>query len=53
MADWLAEPIRVVSRYHIRLEAVHTILVRACLGVLLQLDNRVDRDSMKSFPLAQ
>jgi hypothetical protein len=52
-ADRLAEPIRDVSRHHIRLEAAHTILVRACLGVLLQLDDRVDRDSMKSFPLAR
>ena len=52
-ADRLAEPIRDVSRCHIRLEAAHTILVQACLGVLLQLDDRVDRDSMKSFPLAR
>ena len=52
-ADRLAEPIRDVSRYHIRLKAAHTILVRACLGVLLQLDDGIDRDSMKSFPLAQ
>ena len=52
-ADRLAEPIRDVSRYHIRLEAAHTILVRACLGVLFQLDDRIDRDSMKSFPLAR
>ena len=34
-ANRLAEPIRDVSRYHIRLEAAHTILARACLGVLL------------------
>ena len=52
-ADRLAEPIRDVSRYHIRLEAAHTILAQACLGVLLRLDDRVDRDSMKSFPLAR
>jgi ankyrin repeat protein len=52
-ADRLAEPIRDVSRYHIRLEAAHTILVRACLGVLLQLDGRIDRDGMKNFPLAR
>src|SRR6266849_5693959 len=51
-ADRLAEPIRDVSRYHIRLEAAHTILVRACLGVLLQLDDRIDRDSIQGFPLA-
>ena len=52
-ADRLAEPIRDVSRYHIRLEAAHTILVRACLGVLLLLDDRTDCDSLKSFPLAR
>ena len=51
-ADRLAEPIRDVSRYHIRLEAAHAILAQACLGVILRLDDRVDRDSMKSFPLA-
>ena len=52
-ADRLAEPIRDVSLYHIRLEAAHTILVRACLGILLQLDDRIDRDRMKNFPLAR
>ncbi|KAF8492428.1 hypothetical protein F5888DRAFT_1949837 [Russula emetica] len=52
-ADRLAGPTRDVSRYHIRLEAAHTILVRACLGVLLQLDDRIDRDNMESSPLAQ
>jgi ankyrin repeat protein len=51
-ADRLAEPVRDVSRYHIRLEAAHLILAQACLGVLLRLDDRADRDSMKSFPLA-
>jgi hypothetical protein len=51
-ADRLAEPIRDVTRYHIRLEAAHTILVRACLGVLLRLDDGVDLDSIRSFPLA-
>src|SRR6266849_2552173 len=49
----LAEPMRDVSRYHIRLEAAHTVLAQACLGVLLRLDDRVDRDSIKSFPLAR
>jgi hypothetical protein len=51
-ANRLAEPIRDVSHYHIRLEAAHTILAEACLGVLLQLDDRIDRDSIESFPLA-
>ena len=52
-ANRLAEPIRDVSRYHIRLDAAHTIIAQACLGVLLQLDDRVDRDNIKSFPLAR
>ncbi len=51
-ADRLAEPIRDVSRYFIRLEAAHTILAQACLGVLLGLDDRVDRVNIKDFPLA-
>ncbi len=51
-ADRLAEPIRDVSRYHVRLEAAHTILAQACLVVLLRLDDSVDRDSIKGFPLA-
>jgi Ankyrin repeats (many copies)/Ankyrin repeats (3 copies) len=51
-ADRLAEPIRDVSCYHIRLEAGHTVLAQACVGVLLRLDDRIDRDSIKSFPLA-
>ncbi len=52
-ADRLAEPMRDVSRYHIRLEAAHTILAQACLGVLLGLDDRVDRNSIKDFPLVR
>jgi hypothetical protein len=52
-ADRLAEPIRDVTRYHIRLEAAHTILAQACLGVLLRLDNHVNLDNIKDFPLAR
>jgi ankyrin repeat protein len=51
-ADRLAEPIRDVTCYHIRLEAAHTILAQACLGVLLRLDDCVDLESIKNFPLA-
>ena len=52
-ASRLAEPIRDVSHYHIRLEATHTILAQACLGVLLRLDGSVDRDNINNFPLAR
>jgi ankyrin repeat protein len=51
-ADRLAEPMRDISRYHIELEAAHTILAQACIGILLLLDDHVDRDSIKEFPLA-
>ena len=52
-ANRLVEPIRDVSRYHIQLEAAHAILAQACLGVLLRLDDHVDRDNIKNFPLAR
>jgi ankyrin repeat protein len=52
-ANRLAEPFKDVSRYHIRLGAAHTILAQACLGVLLRLDDHVDRDTIKDFPLAR
>jgi hypothetical protein len=52
-ADRLAEPIRDVSSYHIRLEAAHTVFAQACLGVLLRLDDRIDDDNIESFPLAR
>ena len=52
-ASRLAEPVRDFSRYYIRLEAAHTILAQACLGVLLRLDYHVDRDNINNFPLAR
>ena len=52
MSSRFAESSRDISRYHIELEPAHTILAQACLGVLLQLDDRVDRGRIKDFPLA-
>jgi hypothetical protein len=49
----LAEPFRDVSRYHIQLETAHSILAQACLGILLQFDDPVDRDNIEGFPLAR
>ena len=51
-ANRLVDPIKDVSYYHIRLDAAHTVLAQACLGVLLQLDDSIDRDSIENFPLA-
>lgn len=42
-----------VSRFYIPFEPAHTILAKACLGVLLRLDNRVSRDGVHAdYPLA-
>ena len=41
-----------ISRYHIGLEAAHTILAKACLAELLQLDDKVDKTRLGTFPLA-
>jgi hypothetical protein len=51
--DQLAKPIRDILCYHIQLKAVYTILVQACLGILLQLDNHINCCNIESFPLAQ
>jgi hypothetical protein len=42
-----------ISRYHVPLEPAHTILAQACVGVLLKLDDSVDRDKIKIFPLSK
>ena len=42
----------IVSHYHIRLQVAHTFLARACLCILLQLNDTIDKDHIKEFPLA-
>ncbi|KAF8493423.1 hypothetical protein F5888DRAFT_1908675 [Russula emetica] len=42
-----------VSNYHIGLKPAHTILAQACLGVLLQIQDNVDRHTRKDHPLAR
>jgi ankyrin repeat protein len=41
-----------IRPYHIPLDSAHTILARACLAVLLQMDENVDKERLKTFPLA-
>ena len=41
-----------LSYYHILPEPAHTILAHASLSVLLQLDDKIDRDTIGHFPLA-
>ena len=40
------------SRFYIIPHLAHATLAQACLGVLLQLDDRIDKDSIRNFPLA-
>ena len=41
-----------VSCYHVSLEPAHAIIARACLTVLLQLDDTTDKTRLSGFPLA-
>ena len=41
-----------VSHFHVLPRPAHVLLARACLSVLLQLDDRVGRDNIRNFPLA-
>jgi len=53
-SDRLATSKIDTSRYHhIRLEPAHTIMARACLGVLLNFDSDIDEASIENFPLAR
>jgi len=52
-SDRLGESSRDVSQYHILPEPAHMIVAQACLGVLLRLDDDVDREKVKRFPLAE
>jgi ankyrin repeat protein len=52
-SDRLAESFRGVSHYHIQLETAHSIIAQACLGILLQFDDRVERDDIEGYPLAR
>ena len=49
----LATPSNEVSNYHIDLEPAHTILAQACLGVLLQIQDKVEGHTPKDHPLAR
>jgi hypothetical protein len=42
-----------VCDYYIPLEPAHTVLAQACIAVLLQLDEKVDRERVATFPLAK
>ena len=52
-SDRLAHSSGDVSPYHILLEPAHTILAQACMGVLLRLDDNVDKFNARDIPLAE
>ena len=52
-SDRLANASRDVSCYHILPESAHTILAQACLGVLLRLDDHVNKENAREIPLAK
>ena len=48
----LATATQDLSGYYIAPHSAHTILAQASLSVLLQLDDIIDRDGIKDFPLS-
>ena len=40
-------------RFHISMTSAHTVAARACLGILLHLDQNITKDGLKNLPLAQ
>ena len=42
-----------VCDYYTPLEPAHAVLARACVAILLQLDEEVDRERVATFPLAE
>ncbi len=51
-SEKLANAEEPLSSYHIPPESAHTTLALTSLGVLLQLDDKIDRNSICHFPLA-
>src|SRR5258708_7020360 len=52
-SERLAQAEERLSFYHVLPEPAHTFLAHASLSVLLQLDDKIDRDTIGRFPLAQ
>ena len=49
----LAKAMSAISRFHVSMTAAHTIVVQACLGVLLHLDDNITVDSLEELPLVE
>ena len=48
----LAEATLELSRYHVSTVPAHTLVAKACLGILLHLDKNVAIDALQKSPLA-
>ena len=51
ISDRLASCMEDVSRFHIPIEPSHVILAKACLGMLLRLEDGTDNDCAEKLPL--
>ena len=51
-SERLATEEESLSYYHILLEPAHTVLAHASLSVLLQVDDKIDKNTIDQFPLA-
>jgi ankyrin repeat protein len=53
-SDRLANSEMAALRFHhIHLESAHAIMAQACLGVLLHLDDSMDKKTIEGYPLAK
>ena len=52
-SDRLASSIEEVSRFHIPFWPSHAIFAQACLGALVRLGDRTDKDSVEQIPLVR
>ena len=43
----------ISSRYHVSMTPAHTLVAKACLGILLHLDKDTTSDTLPKFPLAE
>jgi ankyrin repeat protein len=44
---------KIIRRYHISMTPAHTLAAKACLGILLHLDENITINSLQKFPLAK
>jgi ankyrin repeat protein len=49
----LADARDTISRFHVSILPANTMVAKACLGVLLHIDENINRRSLKNFPLAE